>query len=191
MELLSGVGYFVAAQWTSCWALQSCFSWVSCHIFFSKNLNFSALFLCLFILSCNIPLSIYVPIVQALKNGVTRIINLRSNKTTHLFHAIFDNGAAQSVADQLGPCFNMDGFNPPDKKVELMNEYHWWDFSIYPFANEWMNKFIIHVLKRKVAKEMISFYIDDKKEQRAMLKDVEVSIVPHYPWRRLQFDPRH
>ena len=80
-----------------------------------------------FLSSCqDTPLSVYIFIVQAVKNMVQRRLTEEDGKYDH----ILGGGSAQEVLNCIGVWLNMDGIPIPGWKVGLLDKYHLWCYFL-------------------------------------------------------------
>ena len=101
------------------------------------------------------PLSCYVLLVQALRNSINKAITAHDGK----FDRVLGPGSAREIADMIRIRFNMDGYNPPGRKVGLLDCHHIWCFLCDPFNHEWRSKFIIEGNLKVHVTEMINHFI--------------------------------
>ena len=67
-----------------------------------------------------VPLSRYLPVVQALLNGVKSALTDEDGK----FDRVLGAGASKEVLDVIIGCFNLNCKPPPGRKVGLHDEHH-------------------------------------------------------------------
>ena len=101
------------------------------------------------------PLSCYVLLVQALRNSINKAITAHDGK----FDRVLGPGSAREIADMIRIRFNMDGYNPPGRKVGLLDCHHIWCFLCDPFNHDWRSKFIIKGNLKVHVTEMINHFI--------------------------------
>ena len=105
------------------------------------------------------PLSVYVLIVQALRNDLNKGLN-------------HNNG---EFSRKLGQGFNMDGIDPSGQKVGLLDRHHLWSYLCDPFNHQMRGKFLLQVGMAELMNEMIDTYIpldgDGSNHTRIAVKD--------------------
>jgi hypothetical protein len=77
------------------------------------------------------PMSAYLPLVQATRNGLTKSLN---NEGGQPFDVIFGTGSRNQLALFVRGRFNMDGVPPAGRKVGLLDTYQIWAHLVDPYA---------------------------------------------------------
>ena len=60
--------------------------------------------------------------------------------------------------------FNMDGKDPPGRKVGLLSRYQLMAYLVDPRAREWRNKFMLEADVAELVNEMIEMFVDLDKD---------------------------
>ena len=117
------------------------------------------------------PLSVFVLVVQALRNDLNKGLNWNNGE----FNRKLGAGAAEEVAAMITGRFNMDGNDPIGSKVGLLDRHHLWGYLCDPFNHQMRDKFKLQVEMAELVKEMIEAYVplddDDSNETRRMVKE--------------------
>ena len=106
------------------------------------------------------PLSAYPLLVQALRNEVNKGLNFENGR----FDDIFGPGSRKEIADMVRERFNMDGKDPPGRKVGLLSRYQLMAYLVDPRAREWRNKFMLEADVAELVNEMIEMFVDLDKD---------------------------
>ncbi len=117
------------------------------------------------------PLSVYVLLVQALRNDINKCL-------TPDFDALLGEGSRAEVAGMIRDRFNMDGQDPEGRKVGLLDEHHLMCFLCDPKSRLWRQLFYLQTSKAALVRKMIEWYVplgdDDSDEMRQkVLRDFE------------------
>ena len=102
------------------------------------------------------PLSLFVPLCQALKNELLRGLTGNDNA----FEVIFGRGGRIEIEDMISPRFNMDGNAPiGTRKVGLLDPHHFWVFVVDPFNHRLRSKLALQRDMATIVEEMINAYV--------------------------------
>ena len=117
------------------------------------------------------PLSVYIVLVQALRNELNRGLNFNNCE----FNRVLGDGAAKEVADMIRERFNMDGLDISGRKVGLLDRHHLWCYLVDPFNHQWRSTFYVDAPTAVLVNEMINAYVpvddDGSSETRKRVKE--------------------
>ena len=105
----------------------------------------------------DLPLSVFVLLVQALKNDLIRGMDDE-------FDEVLGQGAADEVMDMIEDRFNMDGMDPSGRKVGLLDETHLMCFIVDPYSRFWRSTFKLGTHMGLLVKKMIEIYVPKDKD---------------------------
>ena len=98
------------------------------------------------------PLSVYVLLVQALKNDLCCGLNDE-------FDEVLGFGSKREVMDMIEDRFNMDGIAPGGRKVGLLDRMHLYGYLVDPYSYKWRSTFKLETDMPGLINEMIETYI--------------------------------
>ena len=101
------------------------------------------------------PLSLYVVLVQAMKNDIEKGLAKNNNE----FGRVLGSKASKQVMDMIICCFNMDGMDPTGRKVGLLDRHHLWAFLVDPLNHSLRSTFHLMPQMAVLVQEMIEAYI--------------------------------
>ena len=101
------------------------------------------------------PLSLYVVLVQAMKNDIEKGLAKNNNE----FGRVLGTEASKQVMDMISCRFNMDGMVPSGRKVGLLDRHHFWAYLVDPLNHSLRSTVLLMPEMSVLVKEMIEAYI--------------------------------
>ena len=96
-------------------------------------------------------LSLYVVLVQAMKNELQKGFAKNDNE----FDRVFGSTASTAVMDMISCRFNLDEIDPTGRKVGLLDRHHLWAFLVDPMNHSLRSTFLPQAPMAALLKEMV------------------------------------